>query len=350
MLILDNIIFSLQKAGGISIVWENLIHGIDGKIPVKFIEYNHSEKNLHRQALEIKEELIYNRSSQSLMLEQFRTPQISIREPFVFHSSYYRFTNHKLATNVTTVHDFIYEMTQKHLSFSQKIRCALTHRAIKNSDYLICISENTKKDLLKLVPDARNKPILVIYNGVSNDYHPSSIMDDKMNNYLLFVGGRQGYKNFDYAVEMAANSNRKLLVCGNELTNNELGLLNSVLGYTNYKFVLRPSNNELNRYYNSVEALIYPSSYEGFGIPVLEAQRAGCPVIALNASSIPEIIGDTPLLLSDLNSRSFKKALNILSQNNAKAEIIEAGLKNSQRFSWEKMSSEYLELYKRIMK
>lgn len=349
-LILDNIIFSLQRSGGISIVWENLIRGICDKIPIKFLEYPHSKKNIHRNGLDIRSDFISNRRSPSLVLEQFKCPHLSLDEPFIFHSSYYRITNNKFATNVTTVHDFIYEITQRHLSLSQKIRCALTHKAIDKSDYIVCISENTKRDLLKLVPEAQKKPIQVIYNGVSNDYHPCIIRDLGMKNYLLFVGGRQRYKNFDFAVEMAAESNRKLLICGSELNTKEINLLNSVLGISNYKFVLRPSNKDLNKFYNSVEALIYPSSYEGFGIPVLEAQRAGCPVIALNSSSIPEIIGETPLLLSDLNLTSFKNAIKILSQDKNKSEIIEAGLKNSKRFSWEKMSREYLDLYKEIIK
>lgn len=345
-IILDNIIFSLQRTGGISIVWENLIRGISDKLPINFLEYKYAKNNIHRATLEINEWLIQHRRTPSLILEQFRSPFISADSPFIFHSSFYRFSNHKLATNITTVHDFIYEMTLNRLSLSQKIRCALTNRAIKNSDYIVCISENTKSDLLRLIPDVKEKPIYVIYNGVSTDYHRlSNTCDGKYKDYLLFVGGRIGYKNFDFAIEMAASLKYKLLICGNDLTEKEIKTLNKKLGPDGYEFHLRPSNKQLNIYYNSVKALLYPSSYEGFGIPILEAQRAGCPVIALNASSIPEIIGETPLLMNSLTESAFKKVLSVLDNYSNTLNIINSGLENSNRFSWEKMANSYQELY-----
>lgn len=146
-----------------------------------------------------------------------------------------------------------------------------------------------------------------------------------------------------------ARSNRKLLICGNELKDLEIRILNNILGVDNYEFILRPTNRQLNIYYNSVNALIYPSSYEGFGIPVVEAQKAGCPVIALNSSSIPEVIGETPLMLDDLSERSFKKVNGILDNYNNRQDIIKAGLENSQRFSWEKMGEDYMEMYNSIL-
>lgn len=345
-LILDNIIFSLQKAGGISIVWENLIRGISNKIPVKFIEYKNAERNIHRATLDIDTGLIQQHRSPSLILEQFRSPTISSNHPFIFHSSFYRLSNQPLARNIITVHDFIYEMTSNRLSLSKKIRCKLTHNAIKNSDYIVCISENTKADLLRLIPDVKSKPISVIYNGVSADYHKLKMSGEgKYRDYLLFVGGRLGYKNFDFAIEMAASSRHKLLICGNSLNEEEIKKLNNKLGTSGYEFHLRPSNEQLNIYYNSVKALLYPSYYEGFGIPVLEAQRAGCPVIALNTSSIPEVSGETPLLMNSLTESEFKKALSILDNYSATLEITNSGLENSKRFSWEKMAKGYLSLY-----
>lgn len=95
-------------------------------------------------------------------------------------------------------------------------------------------------------------------------------------------------------------------------------------------------NVELNKLYNGAYALLYLSSYEGFGIPILEAQKAGCPVIAYNKSSIKEVIGDTMLLLDDLSIMNIAKCLNLLSDTFIRKQVIEKGFINAQRFSWEK--------------
>lgn len=102
------------------------------------------------------------------------------------------------------------------------------------------------------------------------------------------------------------------MIVGAPLLAEELDFLQTELGQSNFMEMGRVSNEELNCLYNGAMALLYPSEYEGFGIPVLEAQRAGCPVIAYNASSIPEIIGDTPLLLDVLSIESITKCFNVL--------------------------------------
>jgi len=90
---------------------------------------------------------------------------------------------------------------------------------------------------------------------------------------------------------------------------------------------------------------LYPSSYEGVGLPVLEAQRAGCPVIAYNASSIPEIIGDTPLLMKELTVKELTDKIHLLNDSALTESIKNEGVKNAQRFSWDKMAREYQEIY-----
>lgn len=347
-LYLDNIIFSLQRAGGISVVWQNLIKNL---LPIAdnlyFIEYQNASQNIFRQELEIPSSKIEIAKNFSPIFSQFKHPVVKSDTPFIFHSSYFRTCNNPNAINVTTVHDFIYE--QGVPTLKQKLRIALNYRAIKRSHAVVCISENTKKDLFKFLPDINPEKVYVIYNGVSEDYYPiDDISISEYHDCVLFVGGRQSYKNFDFVVKALKSTRFRLLICGAPLNSDEISLLEKYLPerYIHVKF---PTNEELNRIYNSVYALAYPSSYEGFGLPVLEAQRAGCPVIALSASSIPEIIGKNSLLMPELSSVYFEKMLNRIANQDERKNIIDSGLENVKRFSWSRMAEEYFNLYRKLL-
>ncbi|MCM1140442.1 MAG: glycosyltransferase family 4 protein [Muribaculum sp.] len=344
MLILDNIIFSLQKAGGISIVWENIIKGVlNNDIECRFIEHGETE-NIFRNELDIPRKSVIMENLGFHKYRRYVDPSIKhISDPFIFHSSYYRTAKNRNAINITTVHDFTYDYFSSGLA--KQVHCRQKYKAICNSDVIVCISENTKKDLLHFVPEASKKDIRIIHNGVSEEYHP--IMDGmkELEDCILYVGARDGYKRFDYAVDAVRDTKYRLLICGNDLTENERRMLDAKLGSGKYILKIRPSNTELNYFYNSVFCLFYPSEYEGFGIPVLEAQKAGCPVIAFNSSSIPEVIGDTPLLLSSYSEKEFLSKINILKNISVRQNVITFGIENSKRFSWEKMSREYISLY-----
>lgn len=345
----DNIIFSLQKAGGISVVWQNLIKNL---LPyaddLHFIEYPDAGNNLFRQELELCPASVDKRRIFNHIFSQFRHPRVKSDEPFIFHSSYFRTCSNRKAINVTTVHDFIYE--QGRPAWKQRLRIAMNYRAIRRSDAVVCISENTRRDLFKYMPDVDPEKVRVIYNGVSDAYFPlGSVPYPEYRDYVLFVGGRQRYKNFDFVVKALAGSKYKLLVCGAPLTTQEKEKLDTYLPGC-YRLVAYPSMDELNKIYNSVYCLAYPSSYEGFGLPVLEAQRAGCPVIALDASSIPEIIGDNALLMSELSSRSFEKYLKELDNVDTRRKIVCEGIENAKYFSWNKMAQEYMYLYQDLLK
>lgn len=347
-IVFDNIIFSLQRAGGISVVWENLLKSRLRQFDVSYIEYSKAKKNLYRKALQIHTDNIIIKSLNPKLAELIN-PRISYngKEYFIFHSSYFRICNHPKAINVTTVHDFIYE--QGVPTFKQRLRIKMNYKAIRNSDAVVCISENTKKDLFRFLPDINPEKVYVIYNGVSEDYYPIPYIPyPQYRDCVLFIGGRQGYKNFRFTVEALSGTKYNLLVCGKSLDEDEKVLLDKYLP-NHYTVITLPSNEELNKIYNSVYALVYPSSYEGFGIPILEAQRSKCPVIALNSSSVPEVAGEGAILLETLFRDALIEALDSLDDRKFKSELTEKGYINSQRFSWEKMAETYLQLYKNLL-
>ena len=352
MVVLDNIIFSIQKSGGISVVWYELLERLlnNTRTKLKFLEYDNAiQYNLFRKLLPIPESCIIKYKSENIKIKRYFNPSFSYSGDFIFHSSYYRTCKNKNAINITTVHDFTYEYYSHGLK--KIIHCWQKHRAIRKSDYIICVSSNTKSDLLKFIPDVDIKKIRVIYNGVSKDYYP--VADGELLNYMpfdpytyvLFVGERKGYKNFELSVNAIARTNHKFVIVGKELSKKELELLGTTLGKERYNHVGRISNKELNLLYNGAFCLLYPSSYEGFGIPVIEAQRAGCPVIAYKSSSIKEIIGDTPLLIEELNINSILQKLSILNNGDIRSVIVKAGIENSKKYSWENMFIDVLNLY-----
>ncbi|MDY4368060.1 glycosyltransferase family 1 protein [Pectobacterium brasiliense] len=331
MIVFDDIIRTLQSYGGVTVYFDNIINNfIESGLPYKIIGY---ENIAHVTELRKKR-----------CLERYRNCDSSAVQEGVFHSSYYRLPSNSNLSVITTVHDFTYE------KFIQGPALWVHHwqkcKAIKNSDVVICVSENTAKDLLQYVRIPEKK-IRVVHNGVSGNYYPLS-QSAKINNEVLFVGARGGYKNFDLAVKTIAAFPELVLsvVGGGDFSEKERALLERYIP-SRYKWLGRLSNEQLNQEYNKAYALLYPSDYEGFGIPVLEAMRAGCPVVAVNSSSIPEVAGDAAYLVNHAHSNEFIEGLRFIDSN--RELLRNRGFLQANKFSWEKCYQETLNIYKEFI-
>lgn len=350
-IILDNIVFSLQKSGGISVVWYELLSRLFRDcFLVSCIHYDN--QNIFSKKLSYGEDKMINKGILRNPFVRYWNPRLlGEKEQFIFHSSYYRTSSNPLAINITTVHDFTYEYYNH--GISKWVHSLQKKRAIKRADYVICISESTKKDLLHFIPEIDARKIKVIYNGVSDDYYKIPALSLKnteipfpLRSYAVFVGSRTGYKNFSLAVKAIASSQLNLVIVGAPLSNEEKSFLKEHFEDMTRVFCTgRIDNTQLNVLYNCAYVLLYPSKYEGFGIPVLEAQKAGCPVIAYNASSIPEIIGDDLLLINHSSVDDIHRCLKILEDDTIRFQIIDKGIVNARRFSWDQMYNQVVELY-----
>ena len=351
-LVLDNIIFSLQKSGGISVYWFELCSRIlkQSEVNSLFIDQNDSSNFLGNQLRSNKMNAVNNGFCCFNSFRRYLDVKVSIKDrDSIFHSSYYRVISPKLKRKfnifeIVTVHDFTYERLssglKKWIHSRQKVK------AIKSADVVICVSESTKHDLLQFYPEFSHKDIRIVYNGVSVDYKIISVYDESAEHvpFLLFVGSRSSYKNFDFVVEcVSLFDNLELKVVGTTLTKNEIFLLDSSIPGRWYHYQ-DLNNRDLNALYNKAFALIYPSSYEGFGIPIVEAMRAGCPFISLKGSSITEIANDAGFLMSALNIEEFSRGIFYIRNN--RDEIIQKGLLQSNRFSWDLCFYETLEIYR----
>jgi mannosyltransferase len=346
----DNIIFSLQKAGGISVYWTELLKRIKGSS--EFDCYEMPNQNLFRDKIDVN----CKRESSFFPVKILRyLPFLKILPAgSVFHSSYYRFSPWKKVINIVTVYDFTYEYFSsgpaKWLhSFQKKL-------SLKKASGIICISESTKKDLLRFYPDLNKTLIKTIYIGVGDQFFPIeknqriaelSQFDARLlpEKYILFVGDRSPYKNFEIAVNTAIqNSDLAFVVVGGkEFSSAEL---DKVKPLENRIFHFKGIDSSLlNLLYNNAFCLLYPSSYEGFGIPVVEAMKAGCPVIAVNCSSIPEVAGDAGLLVNELTADAFSSKIKQLSFPDFRKKIVDAGYSQSAKFPWDKCYKETMEFY-----
>lgn len=356
-LFIDNIIFSLQTAGGVSVVWYELLKRVINDPDIEPLFIDKSSKNLFQQQLDLPLNLILKNPIEILpvSLQRYLNPNY-IKGKGIFHSSYYRVVEKPNIVNVSTVHDFTYEHYWRGLK--RLIHSSQKGNAIKKSHYIICVSENTKMDLLKLYPTVRKERVRVIYNGVDELYFPIAQKEDKLikhlipyssKEYILFIGDRKSsYKNFELVVKASSKFKSPLvMVGGGPLTSSEKEQLNVSLGNSLFFHTGNIENRELNLLYNNAFCLLYPSIYEGFGIPILEAQKAGCPVVTSNKSSIPEISGNGALMVNNTTLENICDKLYFLQNNlGVRERYISAGIQNARRFSWDRCYQQTKQLYK----
>ena len=332
----DNLL--LVDKGGIYIYFQELFKFLNSKkysFHVDFFEIPESTKLPERFTLKKKR-----------FLERIRKCEVS-NEFDIFHSSYYRIPKDKNIKVVTTIHDFTH---QKFLSgYKSYINMYIKMRAIKRSDAIICISENTRKDLLSYYKPLQNQKLDVIYNGISSSYKKNNSKVFNYKKIFLYVGHRVNYKNWDIALKLLEDQKDfKLVVVGGDPDEDKF--------YQNIDENLREriifrgfiTNEALNDLYNEAFCLFYPSSYEGFGIPVIEAMAAGCPVIANDeCEAVKEIAGNLPLYFN-IKKRNFSEVFDSL-KNTDRVERINNGLKHALNFSWDKNFTELSKIYESLM-
>ena len=265
----------------------------------------------------------------------------------VFIPTYYIpfFVNHLKKPFVLTVYDMIHEKFPDYFpvhdkTISQKL---LTMKAAAK---IIAISESTKNDILELYPEIPSQKIQVVYLAPSIE--KGTILTTLPKKYLLFVGNRGLYKNFirffDAVVPLLQKDHDLVLLCAgggtfypHEIKSIEDNNLKSQV--VQYRF----KDSELHDIYKNAIAFVFPSEYEGFGIPVLESMISGCPAILSNVSSLPEIGGDAAVYFDPFNVEDIRnKVEKVLTDENLRSVMIEKGLRQAEVFTWEKTFEQFI--------
>lgn len=284
--------------------------------------------------------------------------QIKEWQPDLIHETYYSnysFT-HSHATRITTVHDMIHELFP-HIFPNHDKTIQWKRKTLDRVDHVICISNNTKNDLIKLT-NFDEKKISVVYHGIdtSSFRHELEITNNhSFRPFLLFVGERTGYKNFNSILKAFAASKKlkkdfDLIAFGGKAFNfEEKEIISSLRFSENQIRHVVGNDQELVKHYQNATAFIYPSYYEGFGFPPLEAMACSCPVISSNTSSMPEIIGDAAEFFSPFEQDDIQHTIEQLVYSPKKIDKLkQQGLERVQHFSWKKCAKETLAVYKKI--
>ena len=362
----DYQVFVQQSYGGISRYFTRLAQGLvaAGQHVRVFapLHRNNYLTALPKEVVSGRHVSRYAKRTESLVLayNHFRSGLgIARWKPDLVHETYYsRFSSdHGSLPIVITVYDMIHELFAEQIP-KRDNTAARKRVAIDRADHVICISENTRADLMRLYNVAANK-ISVVHLGVDQLALQKGVAQPAPSAerpFLLYIGERRGYKNFAGFLKAVSSSHRLLgdfdIVAfgGPRFSKDELILIES-MGFEDDR--VRQQNGDdslLGALYQSARALVYPSLYEGFGIPPLEAMAHQCPVISSNASSMPEIVAGAGEYFDPKDVDQMRHSIeSVVYSDNRIAELRRAGCERIKAFSWERCTSETLKIYKTLL-
>ena len=353
----DHTIFTLQRYGGISNYIINLAKNFSEQVDPSIVSLFH--KNYYLKNSDFADKLIFYNKVGSLIKyinkvnKIYFNHQLKNKKPDIIHLTYFsekNFYNSKAKTVITEYdlikEKFYYEEHKNQIKYKKIL--------FEKVDQIICISNNTKKDLQQEYSIDASK-ISVIHLAVNKD---NSFRERSLNirPFILYVGSRLRYKNFINAVKAYARSSKLKLnfdfVCfggGNFLKTEEdlfknLGIERSRIHH------FEGDELDLNYFYHKARIFIFPSLYEGFGLPLLEAMNMECPVICSNTSSFPEIVNNAAILFdpTDIESLEFKLE-KLIYDDQLLLDLKEKGKINLNKYSWKKCANETEQLYKKII-
>lgn len=363
----DHQCYTYQDYGGVSRYFTELIRNLkQNNLAQTEIAIRYSNNQYLNSSKEISSKPFlrnYQFKGKKLLLDllnrRISTKIIPMGNFDIFHPTYFNpyFLNYlKNKPFVITVHDMTHEL------FPDKI-----HKWDKSSEYkkllvkkakrIICVSNNTKNDLIKLFQVEEEK-IKVIYHGNSLKYKRDFQYESSLKlpeKFILYVGSRKYYKNFVFMIKALTDFIREesalKLICagGGRFSKHEITLF-SELKILNKIIQFNVDDKFLGALYSNALCFVFPSLYEGFGIPILEAFSCGCPVVCSNSSSLPEIGGNAAEYFDPNDFQSIRNAVEtVLTDEDKREKMISLGFQRLKNFNWENSAMQTFELYKECL-
>lgn len=271
---------------------------------------------------------------------------------------------------IVTVHDVVFlRYPQAFKPAKRRYLAAMTGWSCRHAAHVIAVSEQTRQDVIEFFGVAPDR-VTTVHNGVGEQFsrYPKNEVEDFRRSkgladkrIILYVGTLEPRKNIPMAIGALAHLIKSgqhedcvLAVGGSKgwyyeeifASAKRLGLVES----GKVRFLGRIPDEELPLWYNSAAAFVYPSLYEGFGLPVLEAMGCGAPVVAADTSAFPEVVGEAGLLVDPRDQAAWCRALSsVLDDKDLAAELSTRGVEQASKFSWQKAAEETARLYDRVL-
>nr|WP_315025812.1 glycosyltransferase family 1 protein [uncultured Chryseobacterium sp.] len=337
------------------------------------IEIKGVNKRLRRQFLPLRKEKLFKKIYRKLNIFNFKNvyDENAIKSSQVFHSFYYplndRVKKYPNLKTIVTIHDLIPVLFPELHFTSEFIEKII--QSVGDTGYVICVSQNTKNDLLKYAPHISPDRVFVSLLAASPETFYVCKNVEKFNaiqtkykipeKYFLCLGTLEPRKNVDHII-------RSFLKMIKENNVNDLSLVlvgsagwdyNKIFQeYENAeelkdKIIItgRVADDELASLYSNAHSFYYMSLYEGFGLPPLEAMQCGLATVTSNTSSLPEVVGDAGITLDPKDENGLVQTMrDLYYDENLRQDYARKGLERSQQFSWEKCANEHIEIYKKV--
>ncbi|HEC65488.1 MAG TPA: glycosyltransferase family 1 protein [bacterium] len=371
----DGVIYQIQSHGGISRIFSEILPclcDMDESLSITLLTSGRCRQALpvhrhiyHRSILPIDRLLRPSRLWTAIApraKEFIHRPWVGSGKGRIWHSTYYTMPFSWNGALVVTVPDMIYEKFPKYFKASKEF-LKRKRRCVEQADKVIAISESTKCDILKYFKISEDK-VSVTHLAASNLFKEASQNDkNKLREkfglnkpFIFYVGSRDTYKNFLMLLKTYFLWKKRRdfdLICvggASSWSNDEIKVIRRANLNNSVKLFVSVKDEELRTFYSCAYAFVYPSLYEGFGIPLLEAMACSTPVVGSNTSSIPEVVGDAGLYFKPSSKEELLAVLDeVTNGTTLREKLIRKGVNRSKKFTWEETAARTYKIYKEIL-